>query len=259
MRRLQWIRSSLVITVTLGLIQGCASSSSLHKPLPCREQFELGRQKFEKKKYLQAVEELKLLLFNCPGAPMVDTAQYFLAMSYFKEKDYPTAASEFRKLLNSFPTSDFADDALFMVGLSDYEQSPRAELDQTYTLEAREQFQDFLDIYSGSPLVPEAEKYLQACQDKLAEKNLKNGRLYLRMKEFGACRLYLNEVLEKYPESKWAAEAQFLLAESYRLESQKSQALAEYQKFLDNYQDRKLAAQSRKWLEELKGNQAKRN
>jgi len=219
----------------------------------------LGKQKFEQKKYLQAVEEFKLFLFNCPGASMVDTAQYFLAMSYYQDGDYPTAAGEFRKLLSSFPTSEFADHALLMLGLSDYEQSPKAELDQTYTLQALEHFQDFLDIYPSSPLLPEVRKYIQACRDKLAEKGFKNGRLYIRLKYYDACRVYLTEVLDKYPDSKWAAQAQFLMAESYRLESQKEKALAEYQKVLDNFKDNKLSDQSRKWIEELKESQVKKD
>ncbi|OGC91889.1 MAG: hypothetical protein A2142_01505 [candidate division Zixibacteria bacterium RBG_16_48_11] len=260
MKRFLWTGFSFVLIFLGGsLILGCASGSSPHQALPCREQFELGRQKFEKKKYFQAVEELKLLVFNCPGASMIDTAQYFLAMSYFKQKDYPTAAGEFRKLLNSFPTSDFADDALFMLGLSDYQQSPPSELDQTYTLQALEHFQDFLDIYPGSALLPEVQKYLQAGLDKLAEKAFKNGRTYFRMKDYNASRIYLSEVLEKYPQSNWAAQAQFLIAESYRLESQKIQALAEYQKLLENFPNGKLSDQSRKRIEELKENQVKKN
>ena len=126
-----------------------------------------------------------------------------------------------------------------------------------YSLSAT--FQDFLDIYPGSALLPEVQKYLQAGLDKLAEKAFKNGRTYFRMKDYNASRIYLSEVLEKYPQSNWAAQAQFLIAESYRLESQKIQALAEYQKLLENFPNGKLSDQSRKRIEELKENQVKKN
>ncbi len=227
--------------------------------MPCREQYESARQKFEKRKYRDAVGEFKLLFFNCPGAPMIDTAQYFLAVSYFNQQDYPTAAGEFRKLLNSFPTSEFADDALFMLGLSDYKQSPKAELDQTYTHQALEHLEDFSEIYPASPLLPEVEKYIRACRDKLAEKAFKNGKTYLRLKYFQAARTYFQEVLEKYPQSKWAAQAQFLIAESYRLANQEGEALAEYQKVVENYADSQFSRKSRRWIEELKGKQPQQN
>lgn len=255
-----WNKLSLVILVVSTIqLSGCGKSGVTPEVRPCRQQFESGRQKFERKKYLQAVEEFKLVLFNCPGATLVDTAQYFLALSYYNTKDYTTAAGEFRKVLNSFPTSDLADDALFMLGLSDYQQSPKPPLDQTYTLKALEQFQDFLDIYPTSPLASEAQKYLNACRDKLAEKAFRAGKLYLRMKYYGSSRIYFNEVLFKYGDSNWAVQAQFHLAESYRLERQSSQALAEYQKFLDTYQDAKLSDQSRKRIAQLKESQPEKN
>ena len=260
MKRLPWKIVSLWFTLGLmSLFASCSSGGSSHKPLPCREQFELGRQRFEKKKYLQAIEELKIFIFNCPGSANVDTAQFFLARSYFKQKDYSTAASEFRKLLNSFPTSDFADDAMFMLALSDYEQSPRPELDQTYTLQALEHLQDFKDIYPASPLLPEVEKYIQGCRQKLAEKTYKNGRLYFRLRDYKSSRIYLARVLDEYPDTRWAAQAQFLIAESYRLESQKGEAVSEYQKLIDNYPQGKLSEESRKRIAELKTDQVKQN
>ena len=259
MSRFRWLIYSFYFSSALVIIFGCGVGTSVHQPLPCREQYELGLKKFERKNYRDAVEEFKLLIFNCPGASMIDTAQYFLAVSYYNQQDYPTAAGEFRKLLNSFPTSDFADDALFMLGLTDYQQSPRAELDQTYTHQALEHFQDFLDIYPASSLLPEVEKYIQACRDKLAEKGFKNGRTYFRLKYFEAARIYLKEVLEKYPESKWGAPAQFLVAESFRLENQKGPALAEYQKVVENYSNSKLSNKSKQWIEELKGKEVKQN
>jgi len=246
----------LTMPIWLG---GCASSSKTVKSsLPCREQFDLARSEFEREKYSRAVEQFKLFLFDCPGANLVDTAQFFLSMSYYHEKDYPTAAAEFRKLLNSFPTSEFSDDALFMVGLSDFEQSAGAQLDQTYTLLAMDQFRDFIDIYPLSPLLAEAQKYLQACRDKLAEKAFLNARVYFRLKNYKSSRIYLDELLAGYPDSEWAGQAQFLLAESYRLESQGEKALNEYQKVLDNYTDVKLAQESHKRIQEIKQNPADR-
>jgi outer membrane protein assembly factor BamD len=227
--------------------------------LPCRHQYQLALEKFDKKKYTQAINAFKVLVFNCPGATMVDTAQYFLGMSYYQEKDYPTAAGEFRKLLNSFPTSDFADDALFMLGLSDYQQSPGPELDQTYTLQALEHFLDFLDIYPASPRLPEVREYIRTCRDKLAEKAYLTAWQYFRMKDYEPTRIYCRQVLQDYPDSKWAAKAQFLMGETYRKESQNGQAVTEYQKVLDDYQDRGLSDKSRRRIAEIKGSRPENN
>ncbi|MFQ6032701.1 MAG: outer membrane protein assembly factor BamD [Candidatus Zixiibacteriota bacterium] len=219
--------------------------------LDAEDQFALAKREFEKKNYDQAIIEFQKLIFNYPGAVFIDSAQYLLGMSYFNQKDYPLAVVEFNKLLSSFPTSQLSDDAAFMVAFSDFKMSPKAELDQKHTLQAIEELQRFLDDYPTSDRREEAFDLLNRCRSKLAKKAYKNGWLYFKRKQYEAALIYLKDVINGYHDTKWAAPAQFQIAEVYFKQKKYDQAKKEYEKFLQNFPQSKLAKKAKKRLEKL--------
>ena len=228
--------------------------------LDAEDQFALAKREFEKKHYEQAVIEFQKLIFNYPGAVFIDSAQYLLSVSYFDQKDYPSAVTEFNKLLSSFPTSLLSDDAAFMVALCDFKMSARAELDQERTSKALEELKSFLDDYPESDRTKEAQDLLTECRSKLAKKVYESGRLYFKMRQYEAALIYLNDIINEYHDTKWAPPAQFHIAETYFKQKKFDQAKEEYQKFLENFPEDKLAGKAKGRLEKLnsENNQAKR-
>src|SRR5574341_1590032 len=83
--------------IRAGLIWGCGGKA-VRPVLPQAEQYSLAKKYYDKKKYRQAAEEFQKLIFNYPGATVVDTALYYLGESYFHQEDYPSAAGEAGKL-----------------------------------------------------------------------------------------------------------------------------------------------------------------
>jgi len=219
--------------------------------LDAEDQFALAKREFEKEHYNQAVIEFQKLIFNYPGAAFIDSAQYLLGMSYFNEQDYPLAVVEFNKLLSSFPTSLLSDDAAFMVAFSDFKMSARAELDQKHTEQAIEELQRFLDDYPASDRMEEAQELLRESRSKLAKKAYKNGRLYFKMKNYESALIYLKDVVNGYHDTKWAAPAQFQIAEVYFKQNKYDQAKEEYQKFLEDFPQDKLAKKAKERLKKL--------
>jgi outer membrane protein assembly factor BamD len=228
--------------------------------LDAEDQFALAQGEFEKKHYDKAVMEFQKLIFNYPGAIFIDSAQYLLGMSYFDQKDYPLAQGEFNKLLSSFPTSQLSDDAAFMLAFCDYKMSPRAELDPERTIKAIEELNTFLDDFPQSERAKEAQDLVQEGRSKLAKKAYENGRLYFKMKQYDAALIYLKDLINEYHDTKWAAPAQFQIAETYLKQKKFDQAKEEYQKFLENFPKDKLVGKAKKRLEKLdsKNTQAKK-
>lgn len=212
--------------------------------LDAEDQFTLAKGEFEKKHYDKAVMEFQKLIFNYPGAIFIDSAQYLLGMSYFNQKDYPSAQEGFNKLLSSFPTSHLSDDAAFMVAFCDYKMSPRAELDPERTLKAVEELNTFLDDYPESERAKEAQDLVQEGRSKLAKKAYQSGRLYFKMKQYDAALIYLKDILNEYHDTQWVALAQFHIAEVYFKQKKYEQAKEEYQKFLENFPEDKLAGRA---------------
>jgi outer membrane protein assembly factor BamD len=219
--------------------------------LDAEDQFAQAKSEFEKKHYDQAVIEFQKLVFNYPGAVFIDSAQYLLGMSYFNQKDYPLAVTEFNKLLSSFPTSHLSDDAAFMVAFCDFKMSARAELDQESTSKALEELKSFLEDYPESERAKEAQDLVQECRSRLAKKSYENGRLYFKMRQYEAALIYLKDIINEYHDTKWGAPAQFHIAETYLKQKKYDQAKEEYQKFLENFPQDKLAGKAKGRLEKL--------
>lgn len=235
----------------LPLILSCAAARKETPVLGAEDQFVLAKKEYDKKKYSNAVLEFQKLIFNYPGAAFVDSAQFLLGMCYFQDKDYSSSVGEFKKVLSSFSESPLAADASFMISYAHYKDSPKPELDQTNTLKAIQELKDFLDEYPESQQATEAQKLLFEARSKLAQKLYSNGRIYYKLKQYAAAVIYLQEVQDQYSDTKPAAPASFLIAESYREQKKNDLAELEYRKFLEKYPQDKLAGKVKARLSKL--------
>jgi len=242
--------SAIIPLIIIALIFSCGSQNV--KPIPdAEDQFEISKRKYQKKDWSDAVIEFQKLIFNYPGFAKADSAQFLLAMSYYNDKEYPLAAGEFNKLAFSFPTSPLTDDAMFYAGVCALKQSPGSDLDQEYTHLGIERFQAFLDEYPESELVPRAEKELFDARSKLAGKTYKNGELYVKMKNYDAALIYLNEVVDFYGDTPWAAQASFLMGEVYLKQKKLEQAKKSFQDFVEKYPQNKLTDKAKKKIDKM--------
>jgi outer membrane protein assembly factor BamD len=138
-----------------------------------------------------------------------------------------------------------------MIASAHFKDSPRAELDQTNTLKAIQELKNFLDEYPESQHAQEGQKLLYEARSKLAHKLYNNGRIYYKLKRYDAALIYLQDVLDQYSDTKYAAPASFLKAESYREQKKSDLAELEYRKFLEKYPGDKLTGKVKSRLNKL--------
>jgi outer membrane protein assembly factor BamD len=74
-------------------------------------------------------------------------------------------------------------------------------------VEAKQKFEEFVKEHPDAVLSEEAEKNIEQLQDKEAEGNYNIARFYERQKQFSAAKIYYQDLIERYPESAWAAKA----------------------------------------------------
>ena len=240
-----------IILLILTVVWFSCSSESI-KPLPGAEnQYQIAKREYQKKDWSNAVMEFQKLIFNYPGFAQADSAQFLLAMSYFNNKEYPLAAGEFNKLSFSFPTSFLTDDAMYYAGVCALEQSPKPELDQQYTQIAIERFRDFLEEYPESEFVPQAEQKILEARSKIAKKTYNTAYLYVKLGDYDAALIYLNEILDLYSDTPWFSEAFFLLGEVYLKQNKLDQAKATFQEFVAKFPQDKLAHKARERINHI--------
>lgn len=207
------IRGLAAALIGLLVVTGCGGRQQLHPRLDAEDEFDLATRAFDEKRYEEAAQGFKRLLFNHPESGLVDDARFYLGEAYLGQKEYELAIAEYKQLSRNHPRSPYADDADFSVGLAYYRQSPAFDLDQQFTERALEAFEVFLVRHPASELVPEAERLRQELREKLAHKEYDNGVLYHRLGRIESARIYFGLVQSRYGDTEWGIKAEKRLEE----------------------------------------------
>ena len=237
-------KSLIVPLLCAAVISGCGGEIKLAQ-MGARDLFDLGMQRYQKKKYLGAIEAFQAAIFNFPGESQVDTAQYYLALSYFGNQDYVLSQAEFNRLQVNYPASAFAPQAQLMKAVSFFKGTPKHfGLDQTDLQKAVTQFEDFLIDYPESDAVPEAKAYLNEARTRLARKLFEGGIIYTRLHDYHASRLYFQKVVDDYTNTSFAADATYQIAESYFQQKNWDEAHTRFENFRAIWPEHKWAAEA---------------
>lgn len=220
-----------------------------------QKQFHQAMKKYKDEDYLDARDELKIIILSSRMSSIIDSARYYYADCYFHTKEYILAIGEFQRLMKFYPRSSLVDDAQYKIGMCYYKLSPQYALDQEYTYKAIQEFQAFLEEYPKSELQPEVEKMFLVCRNKLSKKEYKVGELYRKMGELEPAIISYQKVIDTYYDTEFAAFALYWKARCLRKLEKYDAAKQNFDEFLLKYPDHKLfgsaQALSKKLTQEL--------
>ena len=243
-KSLQRLLFALIVGVLLVAV-GCGGSKT--KPLlTAQEAFKLGKDRYDHKKYVRAIESFQQVIYNHPGDPVVDSAQYYLALSYYASKDYALASVEFNRLVLNYPGSVYTDHAQFMRAVCMYESTPKnAGLDQADLDQAIQQLEDFIVEHPESELVADANKYLLQARNREAKRFYSAAVVYTRIGAAAAAKIYYQKVIDDYTSSDYAPKASFNIAEEEMNLKAYDEARRRFENFVVVYPDNPLAQKAR--------------
>jgi outer membrane protein assembly factor BamD len=196
----------LAIVAATALSIGCAGSIPSIPNTP-EAILEKAQSYFENDRFFQSGELYKGFLARHPGHDRSDFAQFRLAESYFGQDEYALAAVEYQVLIWNYGYSEYVDDSLFKIGVSFWNEAPSVKRDQQKTRDALSRFEQFLQTFPNSPLVPQVQEHIKVAHERLAEKAFLNVRWYYRIKKYNAALIYCDKIIESYPDNKFWAQA----------------------------------------------------
>lgn len=228
-------RRITLFAALLVLAWGCGSGSDELTKTPgttnAENLFTQGKTAYGKEDYLEAIRLFEEVRLQAPASPMAAEATYLEAMARYNQDLFAGSAVDFRAVRRNYPNSPFAARAQYMVGESYYQIAPRPELDQTYTLLALTEFQNFLHDFpaataspspssastdsgnTGSSLTDSAQMRIGEIRQKLAMKYFKSAQLYDKLEDVKSAAVYYQRVLDNYYDTKPAPESELRLAE----------------------------------------------
>jgi len=211
-----------------------------------------GDDYYQKGKFFQAQELYKAFLSRYPGHDRGDYAQFMLAESHFGKREFPLAAVEYQILMSNYGYSEYIDDALFKLALCYFHESPKSERDQQKARDALSRFDQFLQTFPNSPLVPEVNEKIELIHLKLAEKAFANGYYYFRRKKLKAAIIYFDKVIDNYPDNEYWARSVYFKARALEDRGEEEEAIRHYAILLTYPEDVSYKSDARKRLERLR-------
>lgn len=166
-----------------------------------------GDSYYDRGDLFKASEMYKAFLARYAGDDRSDYAQFRLAESYFHDEQYTLASVEYQLLISNYGYSDYVDDALFQIGVCFWLDTPKVVRDQQKARDALSRFEQFIQTFPTSPLVPEARKYVTLVHERLAEKAFISVRWYYRARKYNAALIYCNKIIDNYTDNEYWARA----------------------------------------------------
>ncbi len=154
-----------------------------------------------------AIEIFSKVVENSTYGPWAPTAQYKLGLALKGLLRYYEAEEAFNKVVSNYPDSEWTAPAKFQIASCRAAVSRGPEYDQGAAGEAKEKFEAFVKEHPDAVLSGEAQKNIEQLNEKEAASNYSIARFYEKQKALGAAKIYYNDVINNYPNSKWAAEA----------------------------------------------------
>ena len=246
MRNIFIMRRNIYIILLIALI---ATSCGEYDALLKSTDFDLKKQKvyeyYDAGKYVKVTELLSQILPRYKATEEAEQLNWINSQATFRLMEYELAETYFMNFADLYPLSINAEEAQYMAAMCNYNLSPRAELDQSFTNKAVESFTIFISRYPNSKWLEECKTKRKEMQEKLVEKSYISARLYYDMGEYRAATVSLANSLKEYPETKYREELMFLKLDALFLTAQKSitskqrerfqTALDEYYSFIEEY------------------------
>ena len=174
----QIIKTSLVGLIVLLFATSCNELTKVQKSTDLYEKYSYAKKFYNTGKYAWAAQTLEEILPYFIGSSEREPALYLKAQSYYKMKDYQQAQLAFKQYYTDYPNGEYVELARFYSGYGLAQNIPDARLDQTKTISAMQELQQFIDFYPQSEKAEEAKQLLFDLQENLALKEVLSAKLY---------------------------------------------------------------------------------
>jgi outer membrane protein assembly factor BamD len=201
----------------------------------------------------RAILEYERLLSEFPKPQVAEAAKFNLARCRFEIGEYELAVTDFEDFINTYPKSELIDNAMYMIALSYLKQAPRPERDQAKTGQALDELNLVLRKYPSTDVKADVERSIGEARSRLAEKDLQNGRLYLRLADYKSARIYFDYVASNYSDTPWASEALLGKGEAFEREDDPGQARSAYEQVITDFPSSGASTEAARRLKELGG------
>lgn len=154
-----------------------------------------------------AIEIFTKIIENSTYGPKAGAAQYKLGLVLKGLSRYYEAEEAFNKVISNYPNSEWVEPAKFQLASCRQAVSRGPDYDRGAASEAKKKFEEFVREHPDVSLSKKAEEHIRDLAEKEAQAQFNTGRFYEKQKAYTAAKIYYDEIINRYPDSLWAARA----------------------------------------------------
>jgi outer membrane protein assembly factor BamD len=206
----------------------------------------------EKKDYEKARSTLLDIKSKDTSKKYASLAQLKIADSYIKEDEPDLAISEYNKFLDAYPDNQYAPYAQYQIAMVYFDKIEDAARGYSYAAKAIEEFEKLKKKFPRNPYKDIIDVRIKQSNNIIAEHEFLVGNFYYKKDSYNAALARFEGLLKKYPDYSGGAEVLFYIGMSYKNLGQKDKASEYLKRFIEKYPNNKFAKEANKELLKLK-------
>lgn len=196
------------------LISGCSGFQKLLKSNDYNLVYNEAVKYYEKKDYFRAQSLFENLENIFKASDKADKILHYLGYCYYYQHNYVMASYYFKNVGNRYPLSSLREESDYMAAYCAYLDAPDFSLDQSYTYQAIDQMQAFINHYPHSSRIKDCNDIIDKLRGTLEKKSFESAKLYYTIGEYKAAVIALKNSLIEFPDSRYKEETLFLILKS---------------------------------------------
>lgn len=160
------------------------------------------------------IDLLRQSLINHPREEFVPEYIIWLGDYYFKKKQISAAETEYNRILKDYSKTNYVPEALFKLGECSMRKFDNINYDLTPLKIAFEHFDRIVKEHSSSEAAKIAKKRTDGINEIFAQKELQIAEFYLYRGKTKAYKIYVDSIVEKFPNTLTAEKIRKLAAKT---------------------------------------------
>jgi len=150
------MKKILFILTVVSVLSSCSEFQKALKSEDIAEKYKLAEELFDKGKFSKANKLFVQIVPQYRGKPQAEKLMYMYGKSFYEMRDYHVSGYQLERFVQSYPSSEKIEEIAFLSAKSYYKLSPAYTKDQADTVEALEKLQGFINTYTESEYLVEA-------------------------------------------------------------------------------------------------------
>jgi len=219
------LKGIIILLSTFALFSSCSSYQKVLKKGSFDDKFNAGMEYYNKKDYYKAGIVFEAISASALGKPQMEDIKFYYAYCQYYQDAFMMSQYYFKEFTETFPRSVRTEEASFRAAESSYYQSPRYSLEQINSYRAINDLQNFLLKYPFSKYKGQADAIIREMEGKIEYKAFVGAKQYLKIREYKAAVVVLENFRLDYPASQFKEEVMYL-----KIEAQYELALISYER-----------------------------